>query len=222
PPHRRGRTAAARGLGPRRAGSRRPGRAPTPPGSPARAGAPGRGGGCGARRRPGGPAPPRPRRGRPGAARGVPGCGCSVRSWSSDAPPDCGQDTAATLPRVSGMPNDAIRITGARQHNLRGFDLTVPRRAITAFTGVSGSGKTSLVFDTIAAEARRQLNETFTAFVRNRLPSAGRPDVDLIENLSPVVVIDQRRLGGNARSTVGTITDIYTLLRLLFSRAGTP
>ncbi|MFW5416416.1 excinuclease ABC subunit UvrA [Nocardiopsis sp. CNT-189] len=120
------------------------------------------------------------------------------------------------------MPNDAIRITGARQHNLKGFDLTVPRRAITAFTGVSGSGKTSLVFDTIAAEARRQLNETFTAFVRNRLPSAGRPDVDLIENLSPVVVIDQRRLGGNARSTVGTITDIYTLLRLLFSRAGTP
>lgn len=115
-----------------------------------------------------------------------------------------------------------IRIVGARQHNLKDLSLTLPRRAITAFTGVSGSGKTSLVFDTIAAEAQRQLNETFTAFVRNRLPSYGRPDVDVIEDLSPVVVIDQRRLGGNARSTVGTITDIYALLRLLFSRAGDP
>ncbi|TCO50662.1 ATP-binding cassette domain-containing protein [Actinocrispum wychmicini] len=117
---------------------------------------------------------------------------------------------------------DQIRVTGARQHNLRGLTLTVPRRAITVFTGVSGSGKTSLVFDTIAAEAQRQLNETFPAFVRHRLPSYGRPDVDAIENLSPVVVINQRRLGGNARSTVGTITDIQALLRLLFSRAGEP
>ncbi len=120
------------------------------------------------------------------------------------------------------MEHGRIRVVGARQHNLKDVSLTVPRRAITAFTGVSGSGKTSLVFDTIAAEAQRQLNETFTAFVRNRLPSYGRPDVDAIEELSPVVVIDQRRLGGNARSTVGTITDIYALLRLLFSRAGDP
>ncbi|WP_216209297.1 excinuclease ABC subunit UvrA [Amycolatopsis aidingensis] len=120
------------------------------------------------------------------------------------------------------MTHEHIRITGARQHNLKNLDLTVPRRAITAFTGVSGSGKTSLVFDTIAAEAQRQLNETFPPFVRNRLPSYGRPEVDLIEDLSPVVVINQRRLGGNARSTVGTITDIYTLLRLLFSRASEP
>jgi excinuclease UvrABC ATPase subunit len=117
---------------------------------------------------------------------------------------------------------DQIRVIGARQHNLRSLNLTVPRRAITVFTGVSGSGKTSLVFDTIAAEAQRQVNETFPAFVRNRLPSYGRPDVDMIENLSPVVVINQRRLGGNARSTVGTVTDIYTSLRLLFSRAGEP
>jgi excinuclease UvrABC ATPase subunit len=120
------------------------------------------------------------------------------------------------------MQTGRIRVVGARQNNLKNLTLTVPRRAITAFTGVSGSGKTSLVFDTIAAEAQRQLNETFTAFVRNRLPNYGRPDVDSIENLSPVVVINQRRLGGNARSTVGTITDIYALLRLLFSRAGEP
>ena len=106
-----------------------------------------------------------------------------------------------------------IRVTGARQHNLKNLSLTLPRRAITAFTGVSGSGKSSLVFDTIAAEAQRQLNETLTAFVRNRLPSYGRPDVDTIEDLSPVVVLNQRRLGGNARSTVGTITDSYALLR---------
>jgi excinuclease UvrABC ATPase subunit len=120
------------------------------------------------------------------------------------------------------MQQGQIRVVGARQHNLKDVSLTVPRRAITAFTGVSGSGKTSLVFDTIAAEAQRQLNETFTAFVRNRLPRYGRPDVDMIEGLSPAVVINQRRLGGNARSTVGTITDIHALLRLLFSRAGTP
>lgn len=120
------------------------------------------------------------------------------------------------------MSDVRIRLLGARQHNLKNLDLTIPRRAITAFTGVSGSGKTSLVFDTIAAEAQRQLNETFPAFVRHRLPSYGRPAVDLVENLSPVVVIDQRRLGGNARSTVGTITDSYTLLRLLFSRVGEP
>ncbi|EID56144.1 ATP-binding cassette domain-containing protein [Saccharomonospora xinjiangensis] len=120
------------------------------------------------------------------------------------------------------MQHARIRLVGARQHNLKNLDLTIPRRAITAFTGVSGSGKTSLVFDTIAAEAQRQLNETFPAFVRHRLPSYGRPEVDLVENLSPVVVVDQRRLGGNVRSTVGTITDSYTLLRLLFSRAGEP
>ncbi len=115
-----------------------------------------------------------------------------------------------------------IRVAGARQHNLRDVHVTIPRRAITAFTGVSGSGKTSLVFDTIAAEAQRQLNETFSAFLRNRLPRHGRPDVDAIEDLSPVVVIDQRRLGGNVRSTVGTVTDINPLLRLLWSRAGRP
>jgi excinuclease UvrABC ATPase subunit len=117
---------------------------------------------------------------------------------------------------------DQIQVIGARQHNLRNVDVAIPRRAITVFTGVSGSGKTSLVFDTIAAEAQRQLNETFPAYVRHRMPSYGRPDVDTIDNLSPVLVINQRRLGTNTRSTVGTVTDIFALLRLLFSRAGEP
>src|SRR5690606_5912120 len=90
------------------------------------------------------------------------------------------------------------------------------------FVGVSGSGKSSLVFDTIAAEAGFQLNETYPPFIRNRLPKWSRPAVGHIDGLSPVVVIDQRRLGGNARSTVGTITDAWTYLRLLFSRIGTP
>ncbi|MGI5229768.1 ATP-binding cassette domain-containing protein [Actinoallomurus sp. CA-142502] len=115
-----------------------------------------------------------------------------------------------------------IRIRGARTNNLMAVSLDVPRGALVVFAGVSGSGKSSLVFDTIAAEAGYQLNETYPPFVRNRLPQWSRPEVDLIEGLSPVVVIDQRRLGGNARSTVGTITDAYTYLRLLFSRIGEP
>ncbi|HYN96887.1 MAG TPA: excinuclease ABC subunit UvrA [Pilimelia sp.] len=120
------------------------------------------------------------------------------------------------------MRTEHIKVTGARENNLRNVSVRVPKRCITVFTGVSGSGKSSLVFDTIAAEAQRQLNETFTAFVRGWLPSHGQPDVDAIENLSAAVVIDQKRIGGNSRSTVGTITDIAPLLRLLFSRVGTP
>ncbi|MBB5914137.1 excinuclease UvrABC ATPase subunit [Nocardia transvalensis] len=115
-----------------------------------------------------------------------------------------------------------IRIRGARTNNLRRVDIDVPRRRLVVFAGVSGSGKSSLVFDTIAAEAGYQVNETYPPFVRNRLPRWTRPEVDLIEGLSPVVVIDQKRLGGNARSTVGTITDAYTYLRLLFSRVSEP
>jgi excinuclease UvrABC ATPase subunit len=115
-----------------------------------------------------------------------------------------------------------IRIRGARSHNLRSVDLDVPRSSLTVFAGVSGSGKSSLVFDTIAAEAGHQLNETYPPFVRNRLPKWTRPEADEISGLSPVVVIDQRRIGGNARSTVGTITDTWTYLRLLYSRVGTP
>ncbi|GAA1756848.1 excinuclease ABC subunit UvrA [Nonomuraea bangladeshensis] len=115
-----------------------------------------------------------------------------------------------------------IRIRGARTNNLKNLDVDLQRGRLTVFAGVSGSGKSSLVFDTIAAEAGHQLNETFPPFTRNRLPRWTRPETDEIAGLSPVVLIDQRRIGGNARSTVGTITDAWTYLRLLFSRAGTP
>ncbi|MGH3964356.1 MAG: ATP-binding cassette domain-containing protein [Pseudonocardiaceae bacterium] len=117
---------------------------------------------------------------------------------------------------------DHIQITGARENNLKDVSLRIPKRAITVFTGISGSGKSSLVFDTIAAEAQRQLGETFTTFIRNLLPSYGQPDVDAIENISAAIVIAQKPLRGSSRSTVGTATEIYSLLRLLFSRAGIP
>jgi excinuclease UvrABC ATPase subunit len=109
------------------------------------------------------------------------------------------------------MQREFITLVGARENNLKNVSLQIPKRKITVFTGVSGSGKSSLVFDTIAAEAQRQLNETFTTFIRNRLPKYGHPDIDAIENLSAAVIVSQKRIGGNARSTVGTITDIYSL-----------
>lgn len=118
--------------------------------------------------------------------------------------------------------HDAIKITGARQNNLNNVSVDVPKNKITVFTGVSGSGKSSLVFGTIAAESQRQLNDTFPSFIRHRLPHYGHPEMDEIENLSVAIIIDQKRIGGNARSTVGTASDIYTLLRLLFSRVGKP
>jgi len=115
-----------------------------------------------------------------------------------------------------------ISLRGVRTNNLAGFDLDIPRNRLVAVVGVSGSGKSSLVFDTIAAEAGYQLNETYPPFTRNRLPKWTRPDVEHIGGLTPVIVVDQRRLGGNARSTVGTVTDTWTYLRLLYSRIGTP
>jgi excinuclease UvrABC ATPase subunit len=118
--------------------------------------------------------------------------------------------------------NTSIRVVGARENNLKNVSLEIPKHKITVFTGVSGSGKSSLVFDTIAAESQRQLNETYSSFIRHRLAQYGQPDVDLLEHLSVAMVIDQKRLGSNARSTVGTVTDIYTFLRLLFSRVGEP
>ncbi|TWF77650.1 excinuclease ABC A subunit [Pseudonocardia hierapolitana] len=117
---------------------------------------------------------------------------------------------------------DVIRVVGARENNLRDVTVEIPKGRLTVVTGVSGSGKSSLVFDTIAAESRRQLGEMFPAFVRNRLTHQGQPDVDVLENLSAAIVVDQRRIGGNARSTVGTATDIAPLLRLLYSRVATP
>ena len=115
-----------------------------------------------------------------------------------------------------------IVVIGARENNLRDVSLTIPVGKITVFTGVSGSGKSSLVFDTIAAESQRQLNDTFPAFIRNRLPQLGKPDVDAVANLSVAILIDQKQFGGNARSTVGTATDLAPLLRLVYSRIGRP
>ena len=121
------------------------------------------------------------------------------------------------------MPHqDTIVIRGLRQNNLKNISLDIPKEQIVVFTGVSGSGKSSIVFDTIAAESQRQMNETYTAFMRGRLPKYEKPKADSIENLSAAVIIDQTRLGGNARSTVGTISDMYAALRLLYSRIGTP
>jgi excinuclease UvrABC ATPase subunit len=117
---------------------------------------------------------------------------------------------------------DTIQVRGARENNLKNISVDIPRRRITVFTGVSGSGKSSLVFDTIAAESQRLLNETFSTFVQNFLPRYAQPDVDVLANLSTAIIVDQQRLGGNPRSTLGTATDIYTLLRLLFSRLGKP
>lgn len=115
-----------------------------------------------------------------------------------------------------------IVIKGLRQNNLKNVSLEIPKEKIVVFTGVSGSGKSSIVFDTVAAESQRQMNETYTAFMRGRLPKYEKPKVDYIDHLTPSVVIDQSRLGGNVRSTVGTISDLYAAVRLLYSRIGTP
>lgn len=120
------------------------------------------------------------------------------------------------------MSQEYIEIRGARENNLKNVSLRIPKRKITIFTGVSGSGKSSIVFDTIATESQRLLNENFSMFVRNFLPKYSQPDADAIENLSMSIVVDQKRMGGGSHSTVGTITDINTILRLMFSRIGQP
>lgn len=118
--------------------------------------------------------------------------------------------------------NEYIEVIGAREHNLKNIDVKIPKKKLVCFTGVSGSGKSSLVFDTVYSEAQRQLIETFSSFARRRLPKISRPDVDEIRDITTTITIDQKRMGGNPRSTVGTATEIYTYLRLLFSRIGTP
>jgi excinuclease UvrABC ATPase subunit len=118
--------------------------------------------------------------------------------------------------------HDMIRVQGAREHNLRNVSIEIPKRRLTVFTGVSGSGKSSLVFATIAAESQRLINETYSAFVQGFMPTLARPEVDVLDGLTTAIIVDQERMGGNPRSTVGTATDANALLRILFSRVGTP
>ena len=120
------------------------------------------------------------------------------------------------------MSQEYIEIRGARENNLKNVSLRIPKRKITIFTGVSGSGKSSIVFDTLATEAQRQMNENFSMFIRTFLPRYSQPDADAIENLSMPIVVDQKRLGGGSHSTMGTITDIYPVLRRLYSHIGKP
>jgi excinuclease ABC A subunit len=117
---------------------------------------------------------------------------------------------------------DLIRVHGARVNNLKDVSIELPKRRLTVFTGVSGSGKSSLVFDTIAAESQRLINETYSAFVQGFMPTLARPDVDVLEGLTTAIIVDQQRMGGDVRSTVGTATDANAMLRILFSRLGQP
>ena len=121
-----------------------------------------------------------------------------------------------------GDSHDLIRVHGARENNLRDVSVEIPKRQLTVFTGVSGSGKSSLVFDTIAAESQRLINETYSSFVQGFMPSLARPDVDVLEGLTTAIIVDQQRIGADPRSTVGTATDANAMLRILFSRLGTP
>jgi excinuclease ABC A subunit len=115
-----------------------------------------------------------------------------------------------------------IRVQGARENNLKDVSVEIPKRRLTVFTGVSGSGKSSLVFGTIAAESQRLINETYSAFVQGFMPNVGRPEVDVLEGLTTAIIVDQERMGANSRSTVGTVTDTNAMLRVLFSRLGKP
>lgn len=129
-------------------------------------------------------------------------------------------DDAASQHRADA--HDLIKVRGARENNLKDISLDIPKRRLTVFTGVSGSGKSSLVFDTIAAESRRMINETYSSFIQGFMPSQQRPDVDLLEGLTTSIIVDQEPMGANVRSTVGTATDVHAMLRILFSRLGQP
>src|SRR5262252_992496 len=118
--------------------------------------------------------------------------------------------------------HDLIRVHGARVNNLKDVSIEIPKRRLTAFTGISGSGKSSLVFGTIAAESQRLINETYSAFVQGFMPTLARPEVDVLEGLTTAIIVDQERMGADARSTVGTATDANAMLRILFSRLGQP
>ncbi len=130
-------------------------------------------------------------------------------------------DTQSAAQQVADS-HDLIRVHGARENNLRDISVEIPKRRLTVFTGVSGSGKSSLVFGTIAAESQRLINETYSAFVQGFMPTLARPDVDVLDGLTTAISVDQQRLGADPRSTVGTVTDAHAMLRILFSRLGTP
>ncbi|NBM15839.1 excinuclease ABC subunit UvrA [Streptomyces sp. GC420] len=132
-----------------------------------------------------------------------------------------GTDTHVPAPHVADS-HDLIRVQGARENNLKDVSVEIPKRRLTVFTGVSGSGKSSLVFGTIAAESQRLINETYSTFVQNFMPTLARPEVDLLEGLTTAIIIDQERMGANSRSTVGTATDANAMLRIVFSRLGEP
>jgi excinuclease UvrABC ATPase subunit len=130
--------------------------------------------------------------------------------------------TGTQSPAQHGAGQDLIRVHGARENNLKDVSVEIPKRRLTVFTGVSGSGKSSLVFDTIAAESQRLINETYSAFVQGFMPTLARPEVDVLEGLTTAIIVDQQRMGGDVRSTVGTATDANAMLRILFSRLGQP
>ncbi|MEU6167976.1 excinuclease ABC subunit UvrA [Streptomyces tanashiensis] len=130
-------------------------------------------------------------------------------------------DQQASVPHAADR-HDLIRVHGARENNLKDVSIEIPKRRLTVFTGVSGSGKSSLVFDTIAAESQRLINETYSAFVQGFMPTLARPEVDVLEGLTTAIIVDQQRLGADPRSTVGTATDANAMLRILFSRLGKP
>src|SRR5215218_3253927 len=130
-------------------------------------------------------------------------------------------DARSAAPHAADR-HEMIRVHGARVNNLKDVSLEIPKRRLTVFTGVSGSGKSSLVFDTIAAESRRLINETYSAFLQGFMPTLARPDVDVLEGLTTAILVDQERMGANPRSTVGTATDANAMLRILFSRLGQP
>ena len=133
---------------------------------------------------------------------------------------DHGHEDGRVGPRHDADSHDLIRVHGARVNNLKDINVEIPKRRLTAFTGVSGSGKSSLVFGTIAAESQRLINETYSAFVQGFMPTLARPDVDVLEGLTTAIIVDQERMGSNPRSTVGTATDANAMLRILFSRLG--
>ncbi|WP_172385902.1 excinuclease ABC subunit UvrA [Streptomyces sp. MNP-20] len=132
-----------------------------------------------------------------------------------------GTHTRSPAPHVADS-HDLIRVHGARENNLKDVSVELPKRRLTVFTGVSGSGKSSLVFDTIAAESQRMINETYSAFVQGFMPALARPEVDVLDGLTTAIIVDQQRMGSDPRSTVGTVTDAHAMLRILFSRLGEP